>query len=147
MSHGTLNVTLTCAAGPVGTAGRLVLALRLAGIAGFATAGTVAERDSGFRDFTPSADDVRALAAMAEGLDFARVEARVDTSDTWHEIVLHVNGRTLALAIMASGFQGEGADALRRFFARLLASAGVRDESLRVQLTGEPTTPSDRAGC
>ncbi len=138
MSHGSLNVTLTCAAGRIGTPGRLILALRLAGIAGIATAGTVAERDGGFRDFAPSADDVRALAEMADGLDFARVEARVDTSDTWHEIVLHVNGRTLALALMSTGFEGDDAPALRRFFARLLGSAGVRDESLWVQLTGGP---------
>jgi hypothetical protein len=51
--------------------------------------------------------------------------------------VAHEKGsRTLELSLLCSGFQGPDGPALRRFFKALLDAAGVRDESVRHDLTG-----------
>jgi hypothetical protein len=124
--------------------GGLEIVLRLEGVAGRGAGGRVAERPAGFRDFAPADADFRDLCRLAGELDVAhrapRVRPKVDTSDSWAEILLriaHENGeRTVVLQLSGSGFEGEDAPLLQGFFVLLLRSAGVRDVSAWIDLTG-----------
>jgi hypothetical protein len=141
----SLSLSLAVAKGPIGSGGRLELALRLAGIPGKPATGTVAEPSGGFREFALGDSEFKQLCRVVGELEIAtrepRVRAVVDTSDGWTEVLLHLaheaGERTILLRLFVSGFEGEDAVRLHRLFSLLLASAGVRDEGLRVQLTDE----------
>ena len=141
----SLAVSLMLSTGPMGRPGRLRLALRLAGLAGRAAGGSVAAPDGGVRDVDLTDAEFRELLRLAEeaglpGRD-PRVEAVVDTSDTSNVLLLrlaHEKGaHVLDLPMMASGYDGPDAPALRRFCGALLSMAGVRDGGVRHVLGGE----------
>lgn len=148
MTPKSLTVEVLYSAGPMPDHGllhaHLRAALRVVGIAGGPNAGTAADRDGGFRDFSMSDGAFRELCLLVGELAWAerppRVTSKTDTSDGWARLLLHVShesgGRTLALDLQSSGFEGEDAPLLRRFFAVLLGSAGLRDDSARISLTG-----------
>lgn len=107
--------------------------------------GTVAEPSRGFAAFELADRDCRDLVRAAEEAGFADrkpvVSEVADTSDRTAQVTLHVahekGDHTLRLNLMCSGFEGADAPALQRFFALLLKLAGVRDESILADLTGE----------
>lgn len=70
-----------------------------------------------------------------------RVEETFDTSDVWEHVVFRVtlNDATaeVDLALLASGFEGEDAEALRDVFRNLLDAAGLRGHADWYNLTGE----------
>lgn len=141
MTPKSLTVELVYSAGPLPDHGilhaGLRLAVRLIGLAGGPKAGTAAEPGSGFRDFSLSDTDFLDLCRLIGELAWAerppRVSARADTSDGWARLLLHVSheggGRTLALDLQSSGFEGDDAPPLRRFLSILLGAAGLRDVS------------------
>ena len=148
MTPKSLTVEVVYSAGPMPDHGilhsGLRFVLRLIGLVGGPSAGTVGEIEHGFRHFRMQDADFRELCRLVGELAWAerpaRVTAKADTSDGWARLLLHVShesgGRTLALDLQSSGFEGEDAALLHRFFAILLGSAGLRDGSARASLTG-----------
>lgn len=111
--------------------------------------GTVAEPERGFVDFELGDRDSRDLCRAAEEAGFAdrapQVQEVADTSDRSAFVSLQVShekgSRDLMLNLMCSGYEGPDAPALKRFLALLLKHAGVRDESILGDLTGERRLP------
>jgi hypothetical protein len=110
----------------------------------FAASGAVSEVEDGrVRSIAPAEEAVRSLLALADAAGLTsrkcRVTARVDTSDLWSVNLLRIDldGKTttLDLQLMATGFEGPDAVAVRDFFKRLLDLAGILDESTRRDLT------------
>jgi hypothetical protein len=110
---------------------------------------TVAEPERGFTKLQAGDGDCRDLVRLAEEAGFAErvpgVQEKVDTSDRFVQVLLVVShergSHTLRLSLLCSSYEGPDAPALRQFFARLLKIAGVTDESVIHDLTGEWILP------
>jgi hypothetical protein len=123
------------------------MSLYLSGILlddGAQAGGTVAIDGEGFREYPVGSAEFAELFRSLESAGFPgrlpSVEGKNDTSDSWAAVLLYVSldgaAQTLSLSLLSSGFEGTDAPALHRFFEVLLSVAGVRDNSIHLDLVG-----------
>ena len=91
------------------------------------------------RQLAPSEEVLREFVGVAAALKNPKIEARVDTSDCMSNNFLRIdlNGKQciIDLPLMLTGFDGPDAPAVRRFFAKLLEIAGIKDDRAWRDLT------------
>lgn len=98
-----------------------------------------------FRQSKPDGVAIMRIQSCQEALEFPPripdVKARVDTSDSWWEVLLRMRRDArigeLELSLMASGYEGPDAARLEELFDAVLAAAGVSDRCLGHVLAGE----------
>ena len=97
-----------------------------------------------FRQATPDEVAVGRILSCQEALGFPPktpdVKERVDTSDSWWEVLLRIRRDAqmgeLDLSLMASGYEGPDAARLEELFDAVLVAAGISEPCLGHALAG-----------